>query len=541
MKTPEIDAAVERIEGGDSQPLYLVIGEQVLATREATRIAEALAAAAGCEAAVHKGAAGAELRSVLADLFTFSLFDSAKVALVVASAAFADRDAAAELIDEAAAALDEDRGLAGGSGEVLSPAQRTAAGRLLQTLKLFGIDPFAGEAEETISSLPGSALAGGKSQRRGGRRGRPKKEQVALAKGLAALLEAARAEGLTGWSADDLAELHRAAGGGLPEGHALVFAERSADRKHPLVERLFERKAAFEVGQLGLDRDGNATGLDPVVAELERETGVGIDRAAAQELARRTLRKEGWGPSPADAASAARFAAEYRKIAAGLPEGSGRIDRSAVEEIVTDRGEQDVWKIVGAIEQRRPGDVLALMRRYFDGAKDPKSERFRFLSLLAGRLQQLAAVHGIAMAHDLRKERNFNGFKARVLPKLMAEWPGGLKKPAPFAVFRVYQAAMARRDPEASAEMARLPWRILETEMRLKGGSGDGDAALEALVLAVAGTDGGRRSARRGASGPARRGEGGQQRRGAGGAGRPMRPGRRRGPAPGRSRGAGRR
>ena len=540
MTAPEIDAAIERIEGGDRLPLYLVIGEQVLATREATRIAEALAAAAGCEVAVHRGTAGAELRSILADLFTFSLFDSAKVAVVAGSAAFADKDAAAELIDETAAALNEDRGLAGGAGETLSPAERVAAGRLLQTLRLFGIDPFAGEAEETISSLPDSALAGGKSQRRGGRRGRPKKERVALAKGLAALLEAARAEGLTGWSADDLAELDRAAGGGLPEGHALVLAERNADPKHPLVKRLFERKAAFEVGQLGFDGKGNFTGLGPVVAELERETGVRIDPAAAGELARRTLRKEGWGPSQADAASAARFAAEYRKIAAGLPDGSDRIDRAAVEEIVTDRGEQDVWKIVGAIEHRRPGDVLALMRRYFDGAKDPKGERFRFLSLLAGRLQQLAAVHGIAMAHGLRGERNFNGFKARVLPTLMAEWPAALKKPAPYAVFRVYQAAMARRGSEAS-ELARLPWLLLETEMRLKGGSDDGDAALEALVLAVAGTDGGGRSARRGAGGAARRGEGGPQRRGAGGASRSPRPGRRRGPARGRSRAAGRR
>ncbi len=487
MKAPTIDAAVEQIEGGDRQPLYLVIGEQVLATREASRIAEALAAAAGCEVALHKRTSGAELGSVLADLFTFSLFERAKVVLVVGSAEFADRDAAAELIDEAAKALGDDYGLAGVAGEGLSVAERTAAGPLLQTLRLFGIDPVAGAAEETIAALPDSALAGGKSQRKGGRRGRPKKERVQLARGLAALLEAARAADLTGWSASNLAELDRAAGGGLPEGHALVFAERSVDRKHPLVRRLLERNVAFEVGQLGLDRSGKATGLDPVVAELERETGVRIDRAAAQELARRTLRKEGWGASVADAASAARFAAEYRKMAAGLPEGGGRIDRATVEESVVDRGEQDVWDVFNAIEAEKPGAALAALRRYFDSAADRQGERFRFLSLLAGRCQQLAATHGIAMAHSLLEARNFNGFKARVLPKLMAQWPDAVKKPGPWPLFNMYKAAMARRGPEAVSAMSELPWRVLETETRLRGGSGEAAAALEALVLAVAG------------------------------------------------------
>ena len=55
MKTPAaIDAVVERIEGGDRQPLYLVIGEQVVAMKAATRIAGALAAGSGCGVTVHK-------------------------------------------------------------------------------------------------------------------------------------------------------------------------------------------------------------------------------------------------------------------------------------------------------------------------------------------------------------------------------------------------------------------------------------------------------------------------------------------------------
>ena len=487
MKAPEIDAAVERIEGGDRQPVYLVIGEQVLATREASRIAKALAAAAGCEVAVHRGAAGAELGSILTDLFTFSLFEPAKVALVEASAEFADRDAAADLIDEAARAVVDDSGPTGALGDPLSSAERVAAGRLLQVLRLFGTDPLAGAAEEAVSSLPDRVLSGGKNLRTGGRRGRLKKQKVELKKGLAALLEAARAEDLSGWSDGNLAELDRAAEGGLPEGHALVLAERSVDREHPIVKRLFERKAAFAFDRLGLDRQGNPTGLDPIVAELARETGVSIDRAAAAELARRTLRKEGWGASEADADSAARFAAEYRKIAAGMPEGAGRIDRAAVEESVVDRGEQDVWAVFNAMDAQKPGAALAALRRYFDSAADPRGERFRFLSLLAGRCQQLAAVHGIAMAHGLPEAGNFNGFKARVLPKLMAEWPGTTKKPTPWPLFNLYTAAMARRGPEAVAAMGELPWKVLETETRLRGGSGEDAAALEALVLAVAG------------------------------------------------------
>lgn len=486
MKAPEIDAAVERIEGGDRQPLYLVIGEQVLASREATRIAEALAAAAGCEVAAHKGAAGAELGSILADLFTFSLFDSAKVSLVSGSAVFVDRDAAADLIDEAAKAVVDDSGPIGPFGDPLSSAERVAAGRLLQVFRLYGTDPLAGAAEEAVSSLPDRVLSGGKNLRKAGRRGRLKKQKVALKKGLATLLEAARAEDLSGWSEGILAELERAAEGGLPEGHALVLAERSVDREHPIVKRLVERKAVFAFDRLGLDRQGNPTGLDPIVAELARETGVGIDRAAAAELARRTLRKEGWGASEADADSAARFAAEYRKLAAGMPEGD-RIDRATVEESVVDRGEQDVWDVFNAIEAQKSGAALAALRRYFDSAADRRGERFRFLSLLAGRCQQLAAVHGIAMAHGLPETRNFNGFKARVLPKLMAEWPGSTKKPGPWPLFNLYKAAMARRSPEAVAAMGELPWKVLETETRLRGGSGEDAAALEALVLAVTG------------------------------------------------------
>ena len=479
-----IDAAIERIEGGDRQPLYLVIGEQVVAMKAATRIAGALAAGSGCKVAVHKRPA--ELRPILADLLTFSLFDPAKVTLVSDSAIFADKTAAADLIDDAEAALPVSAGAA------LSAAGKEAAGRLLQALRLFSIPAATGAPDEVVSSLPASALDGGLKQRRRSRRRRTKKQKAELVGDLAGLLEAARAEDLVGWSDSDLAELGRMVDGVLPEGHALVFAERRADRAHPLVQRLSERKAVFEVGALEFDRRGEVGGLDIVVAELADETGVGIDRAAVQELARRTLRKKaGWGESEVDADSAARFAAEYRKIADTVRDGVGRIDRSVVEEMVADRGDQDVFQLLDAIAGQRPADALVQLRRHLDSAPERIPARLSFFALLANFCQQLATAHGVVAALDLPVESNFNRFKTRVLPKLTAELPGGKAHPLlrihPFRLFRIFQAASARRDPRASRAIAGLPWRVLQTEVRLKGGSADGDAALEALVAAVAG------------------------------------------------------
>ncbi len=496
MTAPEIDAAVERIEGGDGQPLYLVIGEQVLADSAAGRIASALAGASGCGVVAWKRPA--ELRPILADLSTYSLFDSAKVSLVCDSAIFADRTAAADLIDEAEA------GLPASAGDALSSAQKEAAGRLLQALRLFGVAADAAAPEETVSSLPAWALQGGSRVRRRNRRGRTKKQCGDLARDLASLLAAARAEGLSGWSEGDLAELGRAADGGLPEGHAIVFAERTADSAHPLVKRLFERKAAFQVGALEFDRRGAVGGLDAVVSELARETGIGIDRGAAQELARRTLRKSSSrGEAGVEADSAARFAAEYRKIAETVRNGAGRVDLATVKEMVVDRGDQDVWKLLDAIAEQRPTDALRQLRRHLDSAPERIPARLSFFALLAGFCEQLAAAHGLIAALDLPAERSFNRFKARVLPKLSAEAPGGKAHPLlrihPFRLYRIFQAASAR-GPESDRKMAELPWKVLETEVRLKGGSADGDAALEALVVTVAGAGAGESE-----RGPARR------------------------------------
>ncbi len=505
MKTPEIDAAVARIAGGDRQPLYLVTGELVVAMKAATQLADALAAGSGCEVAVYKGAGLAELPPILADLFTFSLFDSAKVTLVSDSAIFADRAAAADLIDDAGARFDSTG--AGPVGGALAPEWKEAAGRLLLALRLFDVPADSGAPAEVVSALPAWALGGGQERRKRGRRSRTKKQKAELAANLAELLEAARAEGLEGWSDSVLPEIDRMVDGGLPEGHALVFAERQADPAHPIVQRLAGRKATFDVGGLAFGR-GGVGGLDALVRELASETGVGIDHEAKQELERRTLRKpEGRGGSGVDADSSDRFGAEYRKVAAAVRGRAGRIDLGTVEEMVTDRGDEDAFKLLDAIAEQRPAQAVAGLRRRLDGAANRTGERFRFFGLFAGFCQQLAAAHGAAELLELPPEGSFNRFKTRLLPKLTAELPGGAPNPLarvhPYRLFRIYQAASRRRDPASSRAIADLPWRILQTEVRLKGASADAETALESLVVTVAG-GGGAPEAGRGRAGASR-------------------------------------
>ncbi|HEY8020321.1 MAG TPA: hypothetical protein VIH93_04440, partial [Thermoanaerobaculia bacterium] len=124
---------------------------------------------------------------------------------------------------------------AGAAERALSPRERAAASRLLQALHLFDADPEDGPAAAAVARLPDWALEGGRS---GGRKRRPSDE---LRAGLAALLEAARREGMRGWGSGDLAELADVVRGGLPPGHALVLAERAVAAGHPLLALLEER------------------------------------------------------------------------------------------------------------------------------------------------------------------------------------------------------------------------------------------------------------------------------------------------------------
>lgn len=459
----------------------LVHGDLVLAEPTAERVAAALAQTLGCAPERHRHPPS--LAPLLQDLRTFSLFASSKVLLVVDSAVFADRGAAAELIDDAAEALPvtvDDRALSG--------RERQAASRLLQALHLFDLDPFAGPPERVLGELPGWAFEGGTSRRSKGGRARSKKQAEDLRSNLAALLEMARREGLQGAGEGDLAALSDVIRGGLPPGHALVLAERSVAADHPVVRLLSERKAVLGVGSIeAAERGGGWQGLDLLSTELERQTGISIAGDALAELARRTLRKEGdrRGKEGIDADSTARFAGEYRKLA-HLATTSGKIDRKLVEQSVEDRGEEDVWQLLDAVAAGRAAEALDRLHRLITGAEDPLNARLGFFSLFASFCRQLTAIRGMMrVARIPPGEGNYARFRDRLAPALQGEVPGGGKNPLaglhPFRLHKAYMAAS--RVPEAVA--IRLPSDLLETELQLKGESSEADTALTDLVARV--------------------------------------------------------
>jgi DNA polymerase III delta subunit len=479
-----LEALLSALSDTEPAPVYLVTGDLVLAEPAAERLGAMLAERAGCRSEIHRRPPS--LAALLDDLRTYSLFSSAKVVVAVDTAALADRHAVAELIDDAAEALPA------GGGE-LAARERQAASRLLQALRLCGIDPYRGEPAEALAALPDGALAGGGSfRRKRGGRGRGSRQVADLRDGLAELLAAARAAELSGWAEGDLASLSAAIEDGLPPGHTLVLAERTASSDHPVVAGLVRRGLAVEVGELSSERGGGWQGLDLLAAELERQTGVGIAGDALDELARRSLRQEsdrgsgrqGGGGGGVDAASSSRFAAEYRKLATLA---SGRIDRRLVEEAVEDRGEEDVWQLLDAVGEGRGGEALGRLGRMMAGASDPIATRLSFFALLAGFCRHLAAVRGMMELQRVPAgERSYPRFKSRWAGRLQGEIAGGAANPLaglhPYRLHRAYLAA-ARFDP---ATAAALPWRVLETELRLKGESGDADTALAELVAHLA-------------------------------------------------------
>ncbi len=471
-----VEQVLKAIKEGKRQPLYLVGGDRVTSEPQARQIAGALADAAGCE--VEARVRPDSLAPLLADLRTLSLFASAKVILAVDTAILANRSSAADLIDQAEKGLPT-------KGEVsgdLSDSQRRSASRLIQALRVFGIDPLVGDAQGTIDDLPDWALSGGAALRKKQPRGRAAKARKALAAGLSSLLEAAREAGLVGFADGDLAELEQLAEGALPPGHALVLAEPSAAADHPLVERLADRGAAVMLTQVEAGRDGDWQGLEPLVAGLTEATGVGIARDALAELARRTLKTEGdWGAKRAQANATGRLAAEYRKLAGMI--GEGTITRNQVIESVEDRGEEDVWQILGALGEGRGDEALKRYRRLIAGAEEPIAARLSFFSLLAGFCRQLTATVGVMQKAGVSAgERNYYRFKERLAPALQADLSSGEASPLrglhPFRLHKSYLAASRL----SRATAAKLPWVVLETEQRVKGASRDADAAISHLL-----------------------------------------------------------
>ncbi|HVS01473.1 MAG TPA: hypothetical protein VMT16_01775 [Thermoanaerobaculia bacterium] len=451
--------------------MYLVGGEMILAEPAAIRLATALAERAGGRPEVRRRPS--DLRPLLADLRTFSLFGGGKVVVAVDSAVLADREGAVELVAEALAAAP-----AAGEGE-LSAVQREAASRLLQALHLFGVDSGAGDGAAALAQLPDWSLAG-KAGARVGRRQAEERRQS-----LAPLLAAARREGLQGVGEEGVGLLADVLRRGLPEGHFLVLVERSVAAGHPVVELLRSRGAVAELGRLAAERGGWA-GIGDLARQLEAETGIAIRRDALDELARRTLRQEeGRGAQGATADSAGRFAAEYRKLAELA--GGETIGRALVEDSVVDRGEEDVWQLLDTLAEGRGDEAQARVARLVGGSDDPLRARLSFFSLLAGFCRQLVAVRGVVDRLGLaRGERSYNRFKERLAPVLTADLPEGWASPVagvhPFRLHRAYLAACRMPAPF----LARLPWRLLEAELALKGESGEPDAALAVLVGEVA-------------------------------------------------------
>lgn len=478
---PKSDSAtVEEISAqiaeGRSGPLYLVVGDRVLAEPAAVRIGEELANQAGCEVEIYRRPA--HLSPLLADLKTYSLLASAKVVVAVDTAILADTTAAARLIDEAL----ESCPISLEEGEALSERQRRSASRLLQTLRLFQLESATGGADEVIGGLPDAVLQG--AVERGGRSRRRGRKQIEEARSqLVGLLDAARAADLAGWAETELGELADIAERGLPAGHSLILAESAADSAHPLVRALSAAGRYAAAGQVEAAKGGGWEGLDLLAAELGQESGVTISRAALEELARRTLqRRDARGPAgPVDAATTSRFAAEFRKLATLI--GDGEIGTQLVENVVEDRGEEDAWQILDAIGAGQAEEALHRIQRLLAAAEDPIAARLSFFALLAGFARQLTVLSTLCDQLDIpRRSPSYPGFKNQIAPRLQADLADG--QPSPVAglhPYRLYRAfSVASRIP--ARVIQDLPAKALETELRLKGESGQPEVALSSFV-----------------------------------------------------------
>jgi len=477
----QIDTAIERIESGELKPLYLVAGDRIVSEPAAIRLGETLAKRVDCEVDVVRRPES--LLPALQDLRTFALFAAGKVTVVIESAALADAATAPALVDEAIDVVP----LASSDG-ALGARERRAAACLLQALRLFQLDPYAGAATDVIEQLPAVALEGGASFRKKTRRRRGGKLVEKARIDLALLLEAARRAEIQGLGESEeevLAEILR---DGLPAGHFLVLGESAWAKGHPIVTALESAASVVEVGQVTAGRNASWQGLDVVCRELERETGAGIDKQALAELARRTLRKRQGsrgGDGAVDSESTARFAAEYRKLA-NLGGGKS-ITLALVSETTRDRGDEDIWGVLDAIGEGRADKAMVGIDRLLRGADDVVSTRLSILSLLAGFCRQLVAVGGMVRASGVAKgERSYPRFKEKIAPSLQADLAEGRKNPLaglhPYRLHRVYLAASRTR----ADSLGRLQGRVLEAERRLKGDSALPEAALVALVAELA-------------------------------------------------------
>jgi DNA polymerase III delta subunit len=472
----EAAGLIEAARAGGVQPLYLVAGDRPLAEPAALRLAAGLAATLGVEPVPLRHPE--DLAGVVQDLRTYSLFATGKIVVAIESGVLADREAAAGLLAAARAELPFT-----GGPEALVGRARDAALALLRVLRLFDLEGGAEAPERHLARLPDALFGAARSR---GRRAAAETGEDPRA-ALVPLLAAAAAAGLRGVGETEVSLVADLLRDGLPAGHALVLVESAVAEGHPIVETLRSRGALLEAGWLEAERGGRVAGLDRLVVELQRETGARIDREAAQELARRTLRSAGrrGGEGEIDADSTERFGAEFRKLAA--LSGEAPIAAGLVRDQVEDRGEEDVWQILDAVATGEAGTALARLERRLAGAEDPALERLAVFGLLAAFARQVVALRGAARATGVRGgEASYPRFKAALAPELQGAIDGIAKNPLagihPFRLHRVYLAASRF----AGEDLERLPAEVLETERRMKGDSGDAGAALAGLLLRLA-------------------------------------------------------
>lgn len=478
----DLETILSSIGQGEARSLYLVAGDRVLAEPAGIRIGEALAKETDCEVEVSRRPT--QLAPLLSDLRTFSLFAAAKVIVAIETAVLADHTAAADLLDEAMEVLPLH-----GTADSLSEVERRASGRLLQTLRLFQLDPQSGSSLEVVSRLPSWAMRGGQRFRSGGRRrARGRKQVDEMKEQLAELLDLAREAGVEGWAETEVGELAEIARRGLPPGHALVLAESAVSDEHPLLATLQEQRCFLALGHVEAARGGGWQGIDLLAEQLREETCVAIDREALVELARRTIQRDSTrraATQAVDTDSTARFAAEYRKLAMMSP--AAPIGLEAVQAAIEDRGDEDVWKVLDAIGAGKADEALYRIRRLLAAAEDVTAERLSFFALLAAFSRQLTTVSEMLELTGVSKaETSFARFKSQIAPRLQEDLQGGRKNPIaglhPFRLFRVYRAVC--RMPKR--RLVDLPARVLETELRLKGNSREPDAVLTSLVCDLA-------------------------------------------------------
>ena len=177
-------------------------------------------------------------------------------------------------------------------GDGLSAAERRAALRLLQAIRLFDLDPYRGDPAARPGPAPGLGVQGGErpaleEEGRGdpGRPGGDARPPPGPPSSRASPRR--RSPSSRRWSA-------RA----CRRATCWCWPRAPWRRTTRSLEALAGHKAVLGAGP-GRVREGDWSGLDELTAELARQTGVTIDRPALAALARRTLRGgSGWGTSP---------------------------------------------------------------------------------------------------------------------------------------------------------------------------------------------------------------------------------------------------